>query len=240
MFVNRAPLDPVARAGRCVALEPRISSMVHVMKFQLPDLPFAMDALEPHMSAETLKLHHGKHHKAYVDKLNKAIEGTPYAELSLEEIIRRSFKKEPGVFNNAGQHWNHVFFWQCLKAGGGAPKSELAKQIDKDFGDLAGFRKEFGKAAEGLFGSGWTWLVLDDGKLKIATTPNGETPLVHDQHAVLTLDVWEHAYYVDYRNERPKFITAFLDSLINWDFVAQRFTRSDEEDMEHLRKRRVS
>lgn len=213
--------------------------MVHVMKFQLPDLPFAMNALEPHMSAETLKLHHGKHHKAYVDKLNKAIEGTPYAELSLEEIIQRSFRKEPAVFNNAGQHWNHAFFWQCLKVGGGTPKGELAKQIDKDFGDLAGFRKEFSKAAEGLFGSGWTWLVLDGGKLKITTTPNGETPLVHDQHAVLTLDVWEHAYYVDYRNERPKFITAFLDNLINWDFVAQRFTRKDGEDVEHIRKRRV-
>ncbi|HWA49274.1 MAG TPA: superoxide dismutase [Dongiaceae bacterium] len=208
------------------------------MKFQLPDLPFSMDALEPHMSAETLKLHHGKHHKAYVDKLNKAIEGTPYAELSLEEIIQRSFKKDPGVFNNAGQHWNHTFFWQCLKSGGGTPKGDLLKRIEKDFGDLAGFRKEFSKAAEGLFGSGWTWLVLDADKLKITTTPNGETPLLHDQHALLTLDVWEHAYYVDYRNERPKFITAFLDSLINWDFAAERLTHKGEE-VEPARKRRV-
>ena len=186
------------------------------MKFQLPNLPFATDALEPHMSAETLKLHHGKHHKTYVDKLNKAVEGTPYAELSLEEIIQRSFKKDPGIFNNAGQHWNHSFFWQCLKVDGGAPAGELRKQIDRDFGDLAAFRKEFSKAAEGLFGSGWTWLVLDGGKLKITTTPNGETPLLNDQHAILTLDVWEHAYYVDYRNERPKFIATFLDSLVNW------------------------
>ena len=209
------------------------------MKFQLPDLPFAMDALEPHMSAETLKLHHGKHHKAYVDKLNKAIEGTPYADLPLEEIIRRSFKKEPGVFNNAGQHWNHAFFWQCLSADGGAPKGDLLKRIEKDFGDLAGFRKEFSKAAETLFGSGWTWLVLEGDKLKITTTPNGETPLVHDQHAILTLDVWEHAYYVDYRNERPKFITAFLDSLINWDFVAERLSRRDEDVIEPVKKRRA-
>ncbi len=202
--------------------------MVQIMTFQLPDLPFAMDALAPHMSAETLKLHHGKHHKAYVDKLNKAIEGTAYAELPLEEIIRRSFKKDPGVFNNAGQHWNHSFFWQCLKADGGAPKGALGRKIETDFGDLAGFRKEFSKAAEGLFGSGWTWLVLDGDQLRIATTPNGETPLLDNQHALLTLDVWEHAYYVDYRNERPKFITAFLDNLINWDFVATRLSSKGE------------
>lgn len=213
--------------------------MVQIMKFQLTDLPFAMDALEPHMSAETLKLHHGKHHKAYVDKLNKAIEGTPYAELSLEEIIQRSFKKDPGVFNNAGQHWNHTFFWQCLKNGGGAPHGDLLKRIEKDFGDLAGFRKKFSEAAAGLFGSGWTWLVLDGDKLKITTTPNGETPMLHDQHALLTLDVWEHAYYVDYRNERPKFITAFLDSLINWDFAAERLARKDEQHVEPARKRRA-
>lgn len=204
--------------------------MVHIMKFQLPNLPFAMDALEPHMSAETLKLHHGKHHKAYVDKLNEAIQGTPYAELSLEEIIQRSFKKDPGIFNNAGQHWNHSFFWKCLKNGGGEPKADLRKQIETDFGDVAAFRKEFGKAAKGLFGSGWTWLVQDGSKLKITTTPNGETPLVHDQHALLTLDVWEHAYYVDYRNERPKFIAAFLDSLVNWDFVAERFAHKGESE----------
>jgi superoxide dismutase, Fe-Mn family len=213
--------------------------MVRIMKFQLPNLPFAMDALEPHMSAETLKLHHGKHHKAYVDKLNKAIEGTPYAELSLEEIIQRSFKKDPGIFNNAGQHWNHSFFWQCLKVDGGAPAGELRKQIERDFGDVAAFRKEFSKAAEGLFGSGWTWLVRDGDKLEITTTPNGETPLLNDQHAILTLDVWEHAYYVDYRNERPKFIAAFLDSLINWDFVAERFSRKDEAIVGPARKRRV-
>jgi Fe-Mn family superoxide dismutase len=213
--------------------------MVQIMKFQLPDLPFAMDALAPHMSAETLKLHHGKHHKAYVDKLNKAIEGTPYAELSLEEIIQRSFKKDPGVFNNAGQHWNHAFFWQCLKNGGGAPQGDLLKRIEKDFGDLAGFRKKFSEAAAGLFGSGWTWLVLDGDKLKITTTPNGETPLLHDQHALLTLDVWEHAYYVDYRNERPKFITAFLDSLINWGFAAERLARKDEQHVEPARKQRA-
>jgi len=212
--------------------------MVHIMKFQLPDLPFAMDALEPHMSAETLKLHHGKHHKAYVDKLNKAIEGTPYAKMPLEEIIRSSFKKDSGVFNNAGQHWNHSFFWQCLKTDGGAPKGELGQRISKDFGDLAGFRKEFSKAAEGLFGSGWTWLVLDGDKLKITTTPNGETPMLNKQHALLTLDVWEHAYYVDYRNERPKFITAFLDSLINWDFVAKRL-QEESQEVEGGQKRRV-
>ena len=210
-----------------------------IMKFQLPELPFSMDALEPHMSAETLKLHHAKHHKAYVDKLNKAIEGTPYAELSLEEIIQRSFKKDPGVFNNAGQHWNHSFFWQCLKADGGQPKGDVQKAIERDFGGVAAFRKDFSKAAEGLFGSGWAWLVLDGGKLKIATTPNGETPLLDGQHALLTLDVWEHAYYVDYRNERPKFVKAFVDSLINWDFVAERFANKDASEAVEGRRRRV-
>jgi Fe-Mn family superoxide dismutase len=150
-----------------------------------------------------------------------------------------SFKKEPGIFNNAGQHWNHSFFWQCLKNGAGAPQGELAKSIEKHFGDLGGFRKEFSKAAETLFGSGWAWLVQDGDTLKITTTPNGETPLVHNQHALLTLDVWEHAYYVDYRNERPKFITAFLDSLINWEFVAQRLASKSENVVEPLLKRRA-
>jgi len=209
------------------------------MTFQLPELPFAMDALEPHMSAETLKLHHGKHHKAYVDKLNKAIEGTPYAELTLEEIVRHSFKKDPNVFNNAAQHWNHSFFWQCLAPDRGAPSGELRKRIETDFGDVAAFRKEFSKAAETQFGSGWAWLVLDGGKLKVVTTPNGETPLLNDQHALLTLDVWEHAYYVDYRNERPKFISTVLGNLINWDFVAEQLARKDEREAAPVRKRRT-
>lgn len=209
------------------------------MKFRLPDLPFAMDALEPHMSAETLKLHHGKHHRAYVDKLNKAIDGTSYAELSLEEIIQRSFKKDSAVFNNAGQHWNHSFFWQCLAADGGEPSGELRKRIERDFGGVGGFRKEFGKAAEGVFGSGWTWLVLDDDRLKIVNTANGETPLLDDQYALLSLDVWEHAYYIDYRNERPKFVSAFVEHLINWDFVARRLAGAAEHEAPPARRRKV-
>jgi Fe-Mn family superoxide dismutase len=200
------------------------------MAFTLPKLPYDYDALKPHMSADTLKLHHDKHHKAYVDKLNKAIEGTPYAELSLGEIIQKSWRKDPEIFNNAGQHWNHSFFWQCLSPAGGEPSGELKRQIDKDFGGLAAFQKEFADAGAKQFGSGWAWLVLDGNKLKVITTSNAELPMLHGQEALLTCDVWEHAYYLDYQNERPKFIDTFLKKLVNWDFVANRFELRGEGD----------
>ncbi len=201
------------------------------MAFTLPKLPFDYGALSPHMSAETLKFHHDKHHKAYVDKLNKAIEGTPYAELALGEIIQKSWKKDAEVFNNAGQHWNHSFFWQCLApAGGGQPSGDLKRQIEKDFGDLAAFQKEFADKAAKQFGSGWAWLVLEGDKLKVVTTSNAELPMLQGQQAILTCDVWEHAYYLDYQNERPKFVDAFVKKLANWDFAAERFALRGEGD----------
>ncbi|AKG22048.1 superoxide dismutase [Calothrix sp. 336/3] len=196
------------------------------MAFTQPPLPFAMDALEPYgMKAETFEYHYGKHHKAYVDNLNKLTEGKDLADKSLEEVITIAFKDASltGIFNNAAQVWNHTFFWSCLKpAGGGAPTGDLAARIDKDFGSFDKFKEDFSTAAATQFGSGWAWLVDDNGTLKITKTPNAENPLVHGQKPLLTLDVWEHAYYVDFRNARPAFIKNFLDNLVNWDFVAER------------------
>ena len=189
-----------------------------------PPLPFAKDALEPYgMKAETFDYHYGKHHAAYVTNLNNLIKGTELDSKPLEEIITTSFKdsSKVGVFNNAAQVWNHSFFWNCLKAGGGgAPTGELAERITKDFGSYDKFREEFKAAATTQFGSGWAWLVDDGSTLKIIKTPNAENPLAHGQKALLTLDVWEHAYYIDFKNARPAFIDNFLDKLVNWDFVA--------------------
>ena len=192
------------------------------MTFQLPDLPFAPDALEPHMSANTLGFHHGKHHKGYIDKLNAALEGSGAEDMSLEDVIAKAAQEgNTGLFNNAAQTWNHSFFWQCLAPnGGGQPEGELAQRIEADFGSYDEFRAAFKAAATGQFGSGWAWLVLDGETLKITTTGNADTPLVHGQHALLTCDVWEHAYYLDYQNDRPGFVDAFLDNLVNWDFAA--------------------
>jgi Fe-Mn family superoxide dismutase len=201
------------------------------MAFKLPKLPYDYGALDPHMSAETLKFHHDKHHKTYVEKLNEAIEGTPYAELALGEIIQQSWRKDSEVFNNAGQHWNHSFFWNCLTPdGGGEPSGDLKRRIDQDFGGFAAFKKEFADKAAKQFGSGWAWLVLEGDKLKVVTTSNAELPMLHGQQAILTCDVWEHAYYLDYQNERPKFIDAFLKKLANWSFAAERFALRGEGD----------
>jgi Fe-Mn family superoxide dismutase len=192
------------------------------MPFELPALPFEKDALAPYISAQTFDFHHGKHHKAYVDNANKLIDGTPHAEKSLEELIVAAWEeKNAGLFNNAAQIWNHTFFWNSLKpGGGGAPTGELADRINSAFGSLDGFKDEFKKAATTQFGSGWAWLVLDNGDLKVTKTPNAETPIIHGQTALVTCDVWEHAYYLDFQNRRPDFVQAFLDHLINWDFVA--------------------
>jgi Fe-Mn family superoxide dismutase len=189
------------------------------MTFQLPALPYAKDALAPYMSQETLEYHHGKHHAAYVNKLNAAIQGTEWAGKSLEDIIRGS---EGGVFNNAAQAWNHTFFWNCLSPkGGGQPRGDLANAIARSFGSYAEFKTKFSEACAGQFGSGWGWLVKrDDNMVEIMTTSNADTPLKHDKTALLTIDVWEHAYYIDYRNDRAKFIAAILDNLVNWDFAA--------------------
>jgi superoxide dismutase, Fe-Mn family len=190
------------------------------MNFELPPLPYAKDALQPHMSAETLDFHHGKHHKAYVDKLKSLLEGKPEAGKSLEEIIMGA--PEGAVFNNAAQVWNHTFFWSSMKPqGGGAPAGDLAQAINRDFGSFDKFKEEFVNAAVGRFGSGWAWLVGDAGKLKIVSTANADLPMKHNQKALLTCDVWEHAYYIDYRNARQKFVEVFLASLANWDFAAQ-------------------
>ncbi|MBK7973019.1 MAG: superoxide dismutase [Deltaproteobacteria bacterium] len=187
------------------------------MAFTLPPLPYAKDALAPHLSAETLEFHHGKHHNAYVTNLNKLLEGKPDASKSLEEIILSS---DGGVFNNAAQIWNHTFYWNSMKPnGGGAPTGELATAIDRDFGSLDKLKEEFTAAATTQFGSGWAWLVLDKGKLMVTKTANADLPMKHGQKALLTLDVWEHAYYIDYRNLRPKYIETFLTHLVNWDFA---------------------
>ena len=189
------------------------------MAFTLPELPYAKDALAPHLTAETLDLHHGKHHNAYVVNLNKLLDGKPEASKSLEEIILSS---DGGVFNNAAQIWNHTFYWKSMKpAGGGEPTGDLKAAIDRDFGSFAKFKEEFTTAATTQFGSGWAWLVLEKGKLAITKTSNADLPMKHGQTALLTCDVWEHAYYVDYRNLRPKYVETFLTNLANWDFAAE-------------------
>jgi superoxide dismutase, Fe-Mn family len=191
------------------------------MAHTLPDLPYAMNALEPHISKETLEFHYGKHHRTYVDKLNGLIEGTEFADASLEEIVGRS---TGGVFNNAAQVWNHTFYWHCLSPnGGGRPDGALGKAIDEAFGSFDAFHQQFSDKAVTLFGSGWAWLVKKpDGKLAIVQTSNAETPLTGKDKPLLTCDVWEHAYYIDYRNARPKYLEAFWQ-LVNWDFVAKNF-----------------
>ena len=189
------------------------------MSFTLPDLPYEKSALEPHISAETLEFHHGKHHNAYVTNLNKLIAGTPHEPRPLEDIITSS---EGGIFNNAAQVWNHTFYWNSLSPGGGGePTGPLGDAIKRDFGSLAKFNEAFADAAATQFGSGWAWLVLDGGKLHVAKTANADLPMKHGQTALLTIDVWEHAYYVDYRNARPKYIDAVISNLLNWDFAAR-------------------
>jgi Fe-Mn family superoxide dismutase len=194
------------------------------MSFTLPQLPYDQNALEPHISAETLEFHHGKHHNAYVTNLNKLIAGTPHEHKPLEEIIASS---EGGVFNNAAQVWNHTFYWNSLKPGGGGePTGTLGDAIKRDFGSFAEFKEAFANAGATQFGSGWAWLVLEGGKLHVTKTANADLPTKHGQTALLTIDVWEHAYYVDYRNARPKYIDAVITNLLNWDFAAKNFERN--------------
>ncbi|PPE65942.1 superoxide dismutase [Caldimonas caldifontis] len=192
------------------------------MEHTLPALPYAIDALAPHISKETLEFHHGKHHNAYVVNLNNLIKGTEFEAMSLEDIIRKS---SGGVFNNAAQVWNHTFFWHSMKPqGGGEPKGKLAEAINAKWGSFAAFKEAFTKSAVGNFGSGWTWLVKKpDGSVDIVNTSNAGTPLTTADKALLTIDVWEHAYYIDFRNLRPKFVETFLGSLANWDFAEANF-----------------
>ncbi|MFZ2959631.1 MAG: superoxide dismutase [Candidatus Ozemobacteraceae bacterium] len=186
-------------------------------------LPYAQDALEPFISSHTLGFHFGKHHAAYVDKANELLKENPLAKKSAEEIMKTSAGKadQAGLFNNVAQAWNHAFFWKCLKAkGGGKPEEKLAKLIDENFGSFDKFKEEFINAGKAQFGSGWVWLVSDGVKLKIVKTSNAENPLVNNQKPLFVVDVWEHAYYLDYQNRRPDFIKAILENLANWEFVA--------------------
>ncbi|MEP0519703.1 MAG: superoxide dismutase [Hyphomicrobiales bacterium] len=194
------------------------------MAFELPDLPYAYDALAPYMSAETLEFHHDKHHNAYVTAGNGLIEGTDYANMSLEEIVKKSHAETPGLFNQAGQHYNHLHFWNWMKPnGGGSVPGALEAKIISDLGSVAEFRDAFIKAGMTQFGSGWCWLAMNNGKLEVMKTPNGENPLVHGATPLLGCDVWEHSYYIDYRNLRPKYLEAFFDNLVNWDYVGELF-----------------
>jgi Fe-Mn family superoxide dismutase len=228
-FVTGALAGAAIAAVRLPALAastPATSTKEAIMTFTLPPLPYAPTALEPHMSAKTFEFHHGKHHAAYVTNLNKLIEGTDLAGKSLEEIILASANDaaKAGIFNNSAQVWNHTFFWNSMKpSGGGKPGGALAAQIEKDFGSYEKFVEEFKTAAATQFGSGWAWLVLDNGTLKVTKTANAETPMTKGQTALLTLDVWEHAYYLDYQNRRPDFIATFLDKLANWSFAASNY-----------------
>ena len=189
------------------------------MPFELPALPYAQDALAPHISAETLEYHYGKHHQTYVTNLNKLVEGTEFENASLEDVI---LKSDGGLFNNSAQVWNHTFYWNSMTPdGGGAPQGAVADAIDSAFGSYDEFRAKFAEAATTQFGSGWAWLVDSGSGLEIMKTGNADLPLKHGAKALLTIDVWEHAYYIDYRNARPNYINTFLDSLANWDFVAE-------------------
>ena len=191
------------------------------MSYILPELPYAKNALEPHISEETIEFHYGKHHQAYVNNLNALVPGTEYEGLSLEEIVKKS---SGGVFNNAAQVWNHTFYWNCLTPnGGGEPTGELADAIQSTFGSFDSFKETFTKSAVTNFGSGWTWLVkTESGELKIVNTGNAGSPLTEGYTPLLTVDVWEHAYYVDYRNARPDYVSAFWN-LVNWDFVNKNY-----------------
>ncbi len=193
------------------------------MSFTLPDLPYAYDSLQPYMSAETLEYHHDKHHQKYVDTLNELIKGTPYENMELEQIVKESYGKDEKVFNNAGQHFNHTHFWPWMKKGGGGTKvpGKLQGMIDSDLGGFDKMRDDFIAAGGAQFGSGWAWLAVKDGKLQVMKSPNGENPLIHGAWPILGVDVWEHSYYIDYRNARPKYLEAFFDNLVNWEHVEE-------------------
>ena len=193
------------------------------MKIELPPLPYGDSDLAPHISANTLSFHYGKHHKTYVDKATDMVKGTEFADAPLEDIVRATHGKadKKGLFNNAAQAWNHSFYWKSLTPKGGAPSGKLLDKINTDFGELAKLKDELSKAAVTQFGSGWAWLVLDGGTLKVVQTANADTPLATGKTPLLTIDVWEHAYYLDHQNKRPAYVTAVIDNLINWEFAAE-------------------
>lgn len=197
------------------------------MPFKLPDLPYAYDALQPFMLAETLQYHHDKHHNAYVTNGNALLSGSGFENSSLEDVVRQSHGDNPGLFNNAAQHFNHTHFWKWMKPdGGGAIPGKLEAKIASDLGGVEAFKAEFVKAGKTQFGSGWCWLAVKDGTLRVMKTPNGENPLIHDAQPLLGCDVWEHSYYIDYRNRRPDYLKAFIENLVNWDYVAELFEQA--------------
>ncbi len=197
------------------------------MSFTLPPLPYAYDALQPYMSKETLEYHHDKHHNAYVTTGNNLLKGTEFEGKSLEEIVKGSYGKNAPLFNNAGQHYNHLHFWNWMKPnGGGAIPGALEKAIVDGCGSVDKMKEDFIAAGVGQFGSGWAWLAVKDGKVSVAKTPNGESPLVHGATPILGCDVWEHSYYIDYRNRRADYVKAFIDHLVNWDYVDQLFQKT--------------
>lgn len=203
---------------------PRTARAAAAGPFTLPPLPYADDALSPVISANTIGFHYGKHHQGYVNNLNQMVAGSPMADQSLEAVVRAAAGKsdQAAIFNNAAQVWNHTFYWNSLKPkGGGKPTGALAELIEKSFGGYDQFKTEFAKAATGQFGSGWAWLVKEGDKLAVTKTGNADTPIAHNQQPLLTIDVWEHAYYLDYQNRRADYVNAVLDSLINWDFAAK-------------------
>ena len=203
----------------------------HSSPFQLPALPWQENALEPVISARTIGLHYGKHHATYVKKLNELVAGTRYAELPLEQVITATAgnAETAKIFNNAAQTWNHTFFWDCLRPGGGGePPRELARTLEQSFGDYSRFKEKFAQAAVDQFGSGWAWLVARGDKLEVISTSNAQTPIATGATPILTIDVWEHAYYVDYENRRPDFVNAVIDKLLNWDFALQQLEKSQQ------------
>jgi Fe-Mn family superoxide dismutase len=192
------------------------------MSFTLPELPYAYDALQPYMSKETLEFHHDKHHQAYVTNGNNLMKGTEFENQSVEDVVRNSFGKNAGVFNNAGQHYNHIHFWKWMKPnGGGKLPGALEKAVLDSFGSVEKMQEDFIQAGTTQFGSGWAWLAVKNGKVEVMKTPNGENPLVHGASPLLGVDVWEHSYYIDYRNRRPDYLKAFVNNLVNWEYVAE-------------------
>ncbi len=197
------------------------------MSFTLPELPYAYDALQPYMSKETLEFHHDKHHQAYVTNGNNLMKGTEFESQSVEDVVKNSFGKNAGLFNNAGQHYNHIHFWKWMKPnGGGALPGTLEKAVTDSFGSVEKMKEEFIQAGTTQFGSGWAWLAVKDGKLAVMKTANGENPLVHGASPILGVDVWEHSYYIDYRNRRPDYLKAFVENLVNWEHVTEMYTQA--------------
>jgi Fe-Mn family superoxide dismutase len=222
-LIGAASAAAVAAAG----LFP-LSRRAQAAAFVLPDLPYPENALDPHISSSTLGFHYGKHHKGYIDKLNALVGGTPWADASLEEVVKGTTGNVElrAVFNNAAQAWNHTFYWQSLRPkGGGTPPAGLASKIDEAFGSLAECKKQLAEAAVSQFGSGWAWLVAEDGKLKVVKTANADNPMTVGQKPLLTIDVWEHAYYLDYQNRRSDYVTAVLENLTNWEFAAENLAK---------------